>query len=132
MSAYSRNEMGVIPKQDWSKKVEKEAEEVDPTVDSDPIDLRFCPDYIKGYKCAYGEACKMKHMLPREQFIECIDFKDGICHRQNCIYLHPGTKQKKYVPDPEAPMLYESTASVFKRYLSLNKNVEEEKASNRQ
>ena len=106
------------PKQDWSKKIEKEAVEVDSTVDSDPENLKFCPYYIKGYKCQFGEECIKKHMLPREQSIECIDYRDGTCHYKNCLYLHPGTNQEKYVPDPEAPMLYESTASVLRRHLS--------------
>ena len=54
MSANSRNEKGLNPKQDWSKMVVKEKEEIDSTIDPGPENVKFCPYYINDYKCQFG------------------------------------------------------------------------------
>ena len=127
MSKYSRNEKGLQPIQrpsrSSSERDSSEYDGIDYTADMDQGSKFRCETYMRGLKCHKGDWCKMTHRLPREDFVVCKDFIENGCSRPDCWYFHPGNRVKKFVPDPNAPLLVQSVAEAM-RYFRASKEPE--------
>ena len=132
MNGYSRNEKGLQPVQRplprSSARHEFGCDGIDHTVDVDKGQLFRCVAYMKGLKCHKGEWCELTHRFPREDQVVCKDFIENDCARPDCWYWHPGNKVKKFVPDPNAPLLVQSVAEAM-RYFRASKHPEKAQGS---